>query len=87
MADISVSVHELKARLSEYLGKSMHGQARIIIRRRDRPIAMIVPLSEAEGSRKCGLAGVEWSLFSDFSTILDDVNALRQSEAYREVSL
>jgi prevent-host-death family protein len=87
MADISVSVHELKARLSEYLGKSMHGQARIIIRRRDRPIAMIVPLSAAEDSRKCGLAGVDWSLFSDFSTILDDVHALRQSEAYREVSL
>ena len=87
MTDLTVSVHELKARLSEYLGRSMHGDARIIISRRDRPIAMIVPLSGDGQSPKAGLAGVDWTLFSDFSTILDDVHALRQSEVYREVPL
>ena len=86
MIDIIVPVHELKARLSEYLGRSMHGKERIIISRRDRPIAMIVPLSEEGQTRRRGLAVVDWTAFIDFGTTLEDVHASRQDEAYREVS-
>jgi prevent-host-death family protein len=86
MTDIIVPVHELKARLSEYLGRSMHGKERIIISRRDRPIAMIVPLSEEDQGRRRGLASVDWSAFSEFGAVLEDVHASRQDEDYREVS-
>jgi len=86
MIEVSVSVHELKARLSEFLGRSMHGKERIIITRRDNPIAMIVPISEHGENHRSGLAAVDWTQFSDFSTILDEVHASRQDEAYREVS-
>jgi prevent-host-death family protein len=86
MIEVSVSVHELKARLSEFLGRSMHGKERIIIRRRNKPIAMIVPIYEEGGGCRSGLAAVDWTQFSDFATILDGVHTARQDETYREVS-
>ena len=85
MTDVDVSVHELKARLSEYLGRSMHGGERIVIRRRDQPIAMIVPLSEQGTGRRNGLAAVDWTEFSDLAANLEDVHAARQNEVDREV--
>jgi len=87
VTDISVSVHELKAKLSEFLGRSVHGKERIIIKRRNLPIAMIVPLSEGMKSVKGGLASVDWTKFSDIATSLDEVYAARQDENHREVSL
>jgi prevent-host-death family protein len=87
MTDISVSVHELKARLSEFLGRSVHGKERIIIKRRNHPIAMIVPLSESLKSEKGGLFSVNWSRFGDLAASLDEVYTLRQDEDYREVSI
>lgn len=87
MSDIKVSVHELKARLSEYIGRSMHGDGRIIITRRDRPVAEIVPFGAAERQGKTGLSGVDWSAFADMAAELDAVYEARSREADREVSL
>ena len=87
MCDTRVSVHELKARLSEYIGRCMHGGERIIITRRDRPVAEIVPFGAAKGYGKSGLAGVDWSAFADMAAELDAVYEARSQEADREVSL
>jgi prevent-host-death family protein len=87
MGDIRVSVHELKARLSEYLGRSMHGGERIIITRRDRPVAEILPYGAAADNRKRGLAGVEWSGFIEMAAEVDVAYNARSREDYRELSL
>lgn len=87
MTDINVSVHELKARLSEFLGRSMHGKERIIIKRRNLPVAMIVPVSDEGKSGKGGLAAVDWSQFSGLASSLDEVYSARQDEGFREVPL
>ncbi len=84
MSDIRVSVHELKARLSEYLGRSLHGGERIIIERRNRPIAMIVPMEYAESGKK-GLASVDWSEFAGLADHVDEIYQSRQDETYREI--
>jgi prevent-host-death family protein len=87
VADSSVSVHELKARLSEFLARSLHGKERIIIKRRNHPIAMIVPISDDRKSVKGGLSSVDWTQFSDLAASLDEAYAARQVENYREVPL
>ncbi len=86
MSDTRVSVHELKARLSEYLGRSLHGRERIIIERRNQAIAMIVPMDYPE-SGKQGLAGVDWSEFAALADHVDEIYQCRQDEAYRELPL
>jgi prevent-host-death family protein len=86
MSDISVSVHELKAKLSEYLGRSVHGKERIIIQRRNHPIAMIVPLTDGTTTVKGGLGSVAWEEFSDLASFVDTAYEARQMDGYREVS-
>jgi prevent-host-death family protein len=85
VADISVSVRELKARLSEFLGRTVHGKERVIISRRNKPIAMIVPLTGGQPTGSGGLVSVDWSGFEDLAKELDMILAVRQSESYREV--
>ena len=85
MADITVSVHELKSRLSEYLGRSMHRKERIIISRRNHPIAMIVPLAEEGINRNEGLAAVPWEQFADLAPFVEEVFAERQTDVDREI--
>ncbi|GEM_PF-1116167 len=90
MADILVPVHELKAKLSEYLGRTLHRKERIIISRRNKPIAMIIPVDQ-EGMQKdvtdsSGLEKVDWSGFSELADSVEAVYEGRQGEGYREVS-
>jgi prevent-host-death family protein len=85
MADTSVSVHELKAKLSEFLGRSIHGKERVIIRRRNKPIAMIVPLPEDQPIGSGGLLSVDWSGFEVMAPELDTIVAARQDESFREI--
>jgi len=86
MSDRKVFVHELKARLSEFLGRSLHGEERVIIERRNRPIAMILPM-EYPGSGKRGLAAVDWSDFALLAKHVDEAYQGRQDEAYREIPI
>jgi prevent-host-death family protein len=86
VADISVSVHELKAKLSEFLGRSIHGKERVIIRRRNKPIAMIVPLPEGQHNGSGGLLSVDWGGFESMAPELDIIVATRQDESFREIS-
>jgi prevent-host-death family protein len=43
---IKVAVADAKKRFSELLGRVAYGQARVIITRRGKPIAALVPLSD-----------------------------------------
>ncbi len=85
MADINVSIHELKARLSEFLGRSIHGKERIIITRRDHPIAMIVPLEDDSAGRGKGLADVDWSAFAEVAEFVEQAYTARQDDGHREI--
>ena len=90
MADVIVPVHELKAKLSEYISRAVHGNDRILVSRHDKPIAVLVSLEadEKEGSyRGGGLEAVEWSEFSELGEAVDLVYGNRQAEEYREVPL
>ncbi len=46
-----VNVHEAKAHLSEYLAAAERGEE-IVIARRNKPVARLVPLAESEPRRK-----------------------------------
>jgi len=90
MADVLVPVHELKAKLSEYLGRTLHRKERIIICRRNKPIAMIIPFSQEDRQKdvtdSSGLEKVDWSEFSELADSVEAVYEGRQGEGYREVS-
>ncbi|MCX7949828.1 MAG: type II toxin-antitoxin system Phd/YefM family antitoxin [Treponemataceae bacterium] len=85
MADFFVSVHELKARLSEYLTRSSQQKERIIIKRREKPIAMIVPLQENAEKQEGGLATVPWENFQELGELVEAVYKERHGEIHREV--
>jgi prevent-host-death family protein len=58
MAIESYSTYEAKSRLSELLDKVL-ANARIVIRRRGRPVAMLVPLPQEDGGLEAHLARLE----------------------------
>lgn len=51
----------------------MHGKERIIINRRNHPVAMILPISPQKDLAKGGLASVDWTLFEELQETLDRV--------------
>ena len=90
MADIIVPVHELKAKLSEYLSRAVHGSDRILVSRHDKPIAMLAALNAEEKEppyKNGGLESVDWDEFSELGEALDKVYEERQQGEYREVPL
>jgi len=66
------------------LRRRLHGKERIIIERRNRPIAMIVPMEYPESGKR-GLAAVDWSEFAPLAKRVDEAFQGRQDEAYREM--
>ncbi len=90
MNDVIVPVHELKAKLSEYLARAVHKHDRILVSRHDKPIALLVSLEAEEkepGYNSGGLESVDWEGFSELGQVLETVYEERQKEAYREVPL
>ena len=51
MADIVVNVHEAKTHLSRLLGRVQAGEV-VVIARANRPVARLVPVSEAPARRQ-----------------------------------
>lgn len=48
---VAINVHEAKAHLSEYLARVEAGET-VIISRRNKPVAKLVPILSEEGERK-----------------------------------
>jgi prevent-host-death family protein len=85
-ADNSVNVAEAKRRFSDLLGRVAYGGETIVITRRGRPMAKLVPTSELRGG--AGLAGVRGWLAKDdpFVTDVDSIVKARRKHrprAYR----
>jgi len=90
VADIIVPVHELKAKLSEYLARAVHTNDRIFVSRRNKPVALLVSLEAGEKEpayNSGGLETIDWKEFSELGEALETVYEDRQKEGYREVSL
>jgi prevent-host-death family protein len=90
MADIIVPVHELKAKLSEYIARAVHGNERILVSRHDKPVALLIGMEAAEKEppyKPTGLESIDWEEFSELGEALQIVYEGRHGEEYREVSL
>ncbi len=94
MKEIIVSIAEVKARLSEYISKSKYNHDRIIITKRNKPIAALVNIEDYHSIQKVkeqtGLAKVigKWKNFDEISKSLSDIKKLRQDkDDLRDVSL
>jgi prevent-host-death family protein len=89
---LRVGVAEAKARLSELLGRVAHGGERVILQRRGRPVAALVPMQDLE--RATGAAQGDWldsivGLCADtpeLCDMLDQIVKERQTEMPRETS-
>ena len=82
---IKVSVANAKSHLSELIAKSLHANEKIIITRRNKPVAAIVSLDDLQiieqQQEREGLASIagKWKEFDELASYLDDVEALRKS--------
>ena len=67
MSDIMLNIHEAKTNLSRYLN-SLTGADRIVLCRRNRPIAEVRLLPEASGKPPCrlGLAKGQFAVAESF---------------------
>ena len=90
----TVSIAEIKSRLSDYIARSVHGHERIIITRRNRPVAALVSIDDLrrleQSEERQGLATVvgKWLDFDEVAESLQDISELRQQEGKgRDVSL
>ena len=92
MTDIIVSVAEFKAHLSQILSESRNEGKRIIIMKRKKPIATVLPYKEDifKGQPAMGgLASVagSWKELEEIAPFIDEVYAARSKEKYREIPL
>ena len=86
----TVGVAEAKAKLSELLGRVLHRGERVVIRRRGKPVAALVPMDDLE--RMEGEEKTDWldsivGLCADspgFCDVLDEIVAARKAEMPRE---
>ncbi len=90
----TVSVANAKSHFSELIAKSSYGRERIIITRRNKPVAALVSLEDLQiieqHEDRQGHAAVasKWSNFEEVLPPLDDLRQLRKSGGVgRHVSL
>ena len=89
----TVGIAEAKAKLSELLGQVAFKGERIILQRRGKPVAALVPLQDLE--RALGETRPDWldgivglcSSAPEVCDALDEVVTERQTERSREVAL
>ena len=73
MKTLSVSVAEVKARLSEYVAKSAYSDCRIVITKRGRPVSALVGLDDLreleQQAKRGGLSEVigKWDDFEEIA--------------------
>lgn len=84
MLSQTVSVAEAKAHISELIAKSQHGNTRVIITRRNKPVAALVNLEDLERiqqhENKQGLAAIagQWEGFDEVAEGIGKLAVLRQ---------
>ena len=80
----TVSIAEIKSRLSEFIAKSAYTNEKIIITRRNKPVAALVSMDDLrkieQYSERKGLAAVagKWKDFEEVSDILEDIESIRE---------
>ncbi len=87
----TVGIAEAKAKLSELLGQVAYGGERIVLQRRGKPVAALVPMKDL--ARATGEKQADWldsivGLCADSPEVcdtLDEIVAERQQEIPREV--
>lgn len=90
----TVSVANAKSHLSELIARSSFGHERIVITRRNKPVAALVSLEDLriieQHDERQGLIAVagKWSEFEEVALSLEDLRQLRQDGGCgRNVSL
>jgi prevent-host-death family protein len=89
----TISVAEAKSHLSELLAKCAYKNEKLIITKRNKPIAALVSMDDLrkieQYDERKGLAGLtgKWSGFEEIAASIDDLESLRKSGgAGRDVS-
>ena len=90
----TVSVATMKSHLSELIAKSSYGHQRILITKRNKPVAALVSLEDLQiieqHEQHQGLIAVasKWTGFEELASPLKDLSELRKSGGSdRNVSL
>jgi prevent-host-death family protein len=91
MRTLEVPVAEMKRHFADYIAQSAHADCRIIVKRRNRPVAALVSLEDysqlEQFDKRRGLASVAGK-WSGFEEIADEVLAVRSRGGEgRDVSL
>jgi prevent-host-death family protein len=79
-----VSVAEAKSHLSELIAKSTHSKEKVIITRRNKPVAALVSIEDLriieQAARRKGLASLsgKWKGFDEVAGQLDNLESLRK---------
>jgi len=94
METISFSVAHAKKKFSEVINRSIYSDCRVIITKRDRPVAAIVSLSDLhtleQNDRRKGLLSLigKWQDFDELQDGIGECVIKRHSEgAGRDVSI
>lgn len=77
----TVNIHEAKTQLSRYVDQAAAGEE-VTIARAGKPVARLVPLQTAKGSRKLGLGQAIYTLPANFDTLHSDaIQAMFEEKA------
>ena len=94
MDKITVSVAEAKKKFSEFVNRSAFSDCRVIITKRNRPVAAIVSMKDLQNleqsDKRGGLLSTigKWENFDELKDAVDEAVETRHSEeAGRDVSL
>jgi len=89
MADRHMGVAEVKRHFADVVDGVVHRKQRVIVERRGRPVAAIVPLDEVDtrtpGQRLASLAGTGGPEAAEFADFMVDVLRERRSRMPRPV--
>jgi prevent-host-death family protein len=96
----SFSTADIKARLSEMIGKVIYGHERLIVLRRGKPVAALVSLQDLQRLEALDGIGAEqpdahpimrafggWAERDDLDTLTDEIYQQRAAALGREVEL
>ena len=96
----SFSTADIKARLSEMIGKVIYGHERLVVLRRGKPVAALVSLQDLQRLEALDAAGAEkpavhpimrafagWAERDDLDTLTNEIYQNRAATLGREVEL
>ena len=100
--NVTTGTAEVKARLSEFLGRVRHGRERVIIARRGKPVAALISMDDLrrlenfEQKNKCQIRETEhpvmrayggWADHDNLDELIETIYADRKTAAGRQVDL